>query len=103
MSSQEYAKRHNLLGLCRSCVKPLAKGSTIFCEYHREKDRLRVKSNDKKLGVKLKSECFKKYGEICQCCGESVIQFLTLDHNQRNGNIHRKSLFKYNVGWRTYV
>lgn len=98
MSTQSYAKKHRALGLCRNCPKPLARGSTIFCVYHREKDRLRGRLKDKKLSEKLKLECFKHYGNECACCGESMIQFLTIEHEQGNGNKHRKQLFKHNVG-----
>lgn len=98
MASKEYALSHRHLGLCRSCAKPLSKGSKIFCDYHREKDRIRGREKDKRLGRKLKLECFEHYGSKCTCCGETILEFLTLEHISGNGNNHRKSLFKYNVG-----
>ena len=45
--------------------------------------------------LKLKITVFSHYcaGYIkCQCCGESNIKFLTLDHEEKGGNEHRKSL-----------
>src|SRR5258708_330085 len=98
MSRQDYNKRHNAMGLCRSCAKPLVQGSKNYCESHREKERIRGREKEKRLGAKLKDECFQHYGEKCACCGEAIKQFLTLEHEQRNGNNHRKSLFKHNVG-----
>lgn len=32
------------------------------------------------------------YGTICQCCGESHIEFLTLDHIEQNGAEYRKNM-----------
>jgi hypothetical protein len=98
MSRQDYAKRHRELGLCRNCPKPLAEGSSIYCIYHREKDRVRGRSKEKRIALRLKNELLEKYGKKCNCCGETIIQFLTIDHEGGNGNNHRKRLFKYNVG-----
>jgi hypothetical protein len=30
------------------------------------------------------------YGLICNCCGESNIKFLTIDHDDNGGNKHRR-------------
>ncbi len=98
MSSSAYADKHRKLGLCINCIKPVVQGSKIFCSYHREKDRARGRIKEKRLGAQLKIECFQHYGNICKCCGESNIYFLTLDHILGNGNIHRKKIFKHNVG-----
>ena len=32
------------------------------------------------------------YGHKCACCGESRIEFLTIDHINNDGNIQRKAL-----------
>lgn len=97
MSTIEYARRHKLLGLCRNCPKPVAIGSTTYCEYHRNKDRIRGRRVSKSSIVKLKAECLKHYGKNCYCCGEKIIQFLTIDHIEGKGNIQRKKLFGYNI------
>lgn len=98
MNSKDYGKRNNSLGFCRSCKNPLAHGSKVYCIEHREKERVRGRIKDKRLGAQLKIECFNHYGGKCSCCGETLIQFLTIEHENREGNKHRKSLFKYNVG-----
>jgi hypothetical protein len=98
MSTSAYAQRHKALGLCRNCPKPLTQGSSIFCVYHRDKDRIRRRIADKKVAVRLKEEFLKHYGNVCSCCGETIVQFLTLDHERGKGNDHRKELFKHNVG-----
>lgn len=98
MSSQQYAKKHKELGLCINCPKPVIDGSRIFCLYHKKKDRNSSRITEKKIAIKLKDELFEHYGKKCACCGETTLQFLTLEHEEGNGNNHRKDLFKHNVG-----
>lgn len=33
----------------------------------------------------------KKYGGKCSCCGESIKEFLTIEHPNKDGKIHRKT------------
>ncbi len=42
--------------------------------------------------VKLKLDMIKALGNVCECCGESNPYFLTLDHRNNDGNIHRQKL-----------
>lgn len=60
--------------------KDLVEGSRIYCELHKEKDRIRRVKAEKKIARVLK------------------IEFLTIDHVNGKGNEHRKLLFKHNVG-----
>ena|ERR1035437_5708008 len=98
MATQNYAKRHKELGLCRTCPKPVAEGSNTYCDHHREIDRVRRRITEKKTALKLKNEYLEHYGKKCSCCGETNMRFLTLEHKEGNGNNHRKDLFKHNVG-----
>ena len=41
--------------------------------------------------LQFKKEVFSHYGGVCQCCGESHIQFLTIDHINGRGNEHRRN------------
>jgi hypothetical protein len=41
-------------------------------------------------GQKLKNLVFSHYGTVCQCCGESRLVFLALDHIHNNGKEDRK-------------
>ena len=97
MSRKDYALRHKSLGLCRVCPKPLVEGSTTYCEYHREKDRINGRRVSKKAIIKLKNECLENYGKECQCCGVNTFQFLTIDHEDGSGNIQRRKIFGYNI------
>lgn len=38
---------------------------------------------------KIREEMLKAYGEKCTCCGETNRGFLTLDHVNNNGKLHR--------------
>lgn len=41
-------------------------------------------------GRKLKSLIIETYGNICACCGEDAIEFLSIDHINGGGHKHRK-------------
>jgi hypothetical protein len=40
--------------------------------------------------IKLKAELLGQYGHSCMCCGENRVEFLTLDHVNRDGGQARK-------------
>jgi hypothetical protein len=48
-----------------------------------------TKENQKRTRLKLKIEVFSHYGTICQCCGESQIDFLCIDHINGGGRQER--------------
>ena len=72
-------------GLCRLCGKNppiLHRRKCIECT-EAAKNRL----------LKLKLAAFEKYGgSKCSCCGELLLEFLTIDHIDGGGNKHRKSI-----------
>lgn len=41
---------------------------------------------------KLREEVFAAYGGACECCGETNLDFLEIDHLLGGGNKHRESL-----------
>lgn len=41
---------------------------------------------------KLRLEGIKRYGNECKCCGEKIIEFLSIDHIDGGGNKHRKQI-----------
>ena len=98
MSTKSYALRHKEQGLCRNCPRPLNLVSRTYCTYHLNKSRISKRKSDKINGLILKTECFQHYGNKCSCCGETILEFLTLEHENGQGNKHRKALFGHNVG-----
>ena len=94
--------------ICASCQeeKPLS-------SFHRAKataDRLRVYCKDcqnqkaRERTQKLKITCLRFYSKgtmVCSCCGESHVDFLTLEHLNGGGRKHREEVgkgFKF-YGW----
>lgn len=70
---------------CMRCGSPAIVG--VFCESHAEESKLAIKARR----IELKREIFDSYGP-CSCCGESTIEFLTIDHIRNNGAKHRTDL-----------
>ena len=54
--------------------------------YERNKERKATEWASKRLRV------IKHYGGKCSCCGETVIEFLAIDHIKSDGYLHRKSM-----------
>lgn len=73
--------KHAADGLCR-CGRPRADG-------HKQCQHCIDRSRDKTM--RLKMDAFNAYGgPVCACCGETIPEFLQLDHIENNGAEHRK-------------
>lgn len=78
-----------LANLCRECGLPVVPG-LILCETHRNSHR----ENSKRAHRKLKDAALNAYGgPRCVCCGESLVEFLTIDHVNNDGAAHRREIF----------
>jgi hypothetical protein len=42
--------------------------------------------------AKLRKEVIDHYGSECVCCGETIREFLSIDHINGGGNAHRKEI-----------
>lgn len=42
--------------------------------------------------IKLKETVIQQYGGCCKCCGETELDFLSIDHILNDGALHRKSI-----------
>jgi len=42
--------------------------------------------------LRLRNEMLDHYGRKCACCGEKHVEFLTLEHVNRDGSAHRKEV-----------
>ncbi len=51
-------------------------------------ERLRGQTNERNR--KLRREVISLYGGVCECCGIDDWRFLTLEHKQGGGYVHRK-------------
>lgn len=57
----------------------------------REKNRQVHLDYQKKYRRELHSKAIKLYGARCLCCGETIKEFLTLDHINGGGTNHRRT------------
>lgn len=61
----------------------------------RDANREQVLSQNLDYKRRLRLEAIFHYSSglnICSCCGESEIEFLTIDHSNGGGNAHRRSI-----------
>jgi hypothetical protein len=57
----------------------------------RSKNKERYKATKRKAYDAIRLECFEHYGgAVCRCCGETMIEFLHLDHINGDGAQHRR-------------
>lgn len=79
-------------GLCSNCVKNFAMLGKTKC--------FDCATNLKEYNQKLKDKAYEMYGGYkCNCCGETIKQFLTLDHINNDGSKHRKKTGKNFYIW----
>lgn len=55
----------------------------------RAKNRDKERAYHRAVRIRYKLEMIAAYGGACDCCGETDPAFLTLDHVNRDGNLHR--------------
>jgi hypothetical protein len=53
--------------------------------------------------IRLRDEAYEAYGGRCSCCGEDILEFLTIDHVKNNGSIHRKEAGYRGIGESFYL
>ncbi len=78
--SKDKNRWDNLLCYCKPCSQKI--NGTIFMSRYR---------NSRKEFLKL-------YGNRCSCCGENIVEFLTIEHRNGLGRAARKK-----IGSRVYV
>lgn len=49
--------------------------------------------------AKIRKEVIEHYGGKCKCCGETVYEFLGIDHINGRGTKHRKSISYHIYSW----
>jgi len=54
---------------------------------HTDEERLKARQRN----AELKTKTMNLYGGKCECCGETEIDFLAIDHVNGDGNKHRKT------------
>lgn len=112
--STAWRKQKEREGKCTHCGIEQAAAGRKLCvtckEYFRSKAAENYKRNPEKWRActksglqKLRMEVFNSYGgPICNCCGEAIFEFLTMDHVENNGAKHRQELFGRRTGGRQF-
>lgn len=75
------------------------RGGYICKECRKKSYKKNVSNNKESLYCKnkllsLKEKIFEEYGNKCECCGETIWQFLSVDHIDNTGAEHRKIIGK---------
>lgn len=87
----EFDKNYKLCGHCKEI-----RARNLFGTDNKRKDKNNCWCNlcrtkfAKLDGRKLKHEVINNYGGTCKKCGETRIEFLSIEHTKRNGKEHRK-------------
>ena len=69
---------------------------------YRANNRDKVKEANNRWRSNLRREVVNAYGGHCECCGESEIRFLTLDHVNGDGAAHRRQINARNSWHKVY-
>lgn len=78
------------LRLCLKCGENKEEKNFPLTSDKIHRDRTCYSCRGKKERAKLKLDMIKALGGKCECCGESHLYFLTLDHRNNNGPEHRE-------------
>lgn len=83
VTTNKSAAKRRAEGFCGHCADATVAGKTL-CQHHLDYH----KNNTRKI----KKSTMDRYGGSCVCCGESELDFLTIDHIHENGAAHRREL-----------
>lgn len=81
------------LGLCRRCGAQDPLPGYTKCSTCKDISNRHARERARKERIKVLSH----YGAICACCGETQEKFLSVDHVNNDGNLHRKSLKRTSI------
>lgn len=69
------------------------KRHSIYMKEWRSKNKDRYKVNQRQCYANIRLECFDAYGgPICKCCGETMLEFLHLDHINADGSKQKREI-----------
>lgn len=71
----------------------------IVQKEYRRRSRVYIRSWHELRRKSLKRDALKAYGNKCACCYEQVPEFLTIDHIDGGGRIHRKQIGSATYQW----
>lgn len=77
---------------CKQCIRDWKRG-----RYHERRDEIKIQM--RLFRSSLKKEMIDAYGGRCSCCGETAVEFMTLEHLNHDGKEHRKSFRSSQSTW----
>lgn len=91
---------------CKACLKVYNDANRakrladpVKAERARELSRQRAVRSS----AKVRREVIEAYGSACNCCGETTVEFLTIDHINNDGADHRRELTGHRTGSSTNI
>lgn len=60
--------------------------------YTLEERKERHNNASREHRIRLRLKALERYGQVCFCCGEYRVLFLSIDHVNGNGNQHRREV-----------
>ena len=94
---REYSRQYRKRNIEKVLERQRIYGKTPQRKEYENKLHREWRQDSKFIALAMYSE-----GELkCACCGENIIEFLTIDHVNNDGAEHRKK-FKIWSGWKTY-
>jgi hypothetical protein len=87
------SRKSGMADWCKRCKANVA-------AYYRKLDPEKFRRRERNQLTKLKAKVHTAYGNKCACppCGETMPQFLSIDHKNNDGNKQRLKLFGRNRG-----
>ena len=56
-----------------------------------------INARQKAYTAKKKSVVYDHYGRVCNCCGETTLEFLSIDHVNNDGNLDKHPGGEYRI------
>ena len=81
---KSYAK-----GLCKSCWREYRK---VYRKKYYENNKIHYRILSQRYQQDIKKRWADAYGGKCECCEESRVEFLTIEHRNGDGKKHRKAV-----------
>lgn len=101
-----WRQKKKLLGLCIDCGVNPQLFPSVRCEicttrHYKANRKYTPKGYEKeqKKREERKAQVFNHYGNVCACCREPNPKFLTMDHINNDGYLHRQSVRKDMYRW----
>ena len=79
--------------------KPIPISYCRPCSNRLLKDRRRQNHYPAKYHKELREAALRAYGKRCACCGEAEEAFLLIDHVNRDGQRHRRTIGRHIYAW----